>query len=74
MDRYRFNDDPGTDPDSYFHLYADPHPDPDPYPDPDWHQNGADHHADPIPRFTYVGNQKSPVYHVFSFSSVSIMS
>ncbi len=47
MDRHRFNADP--DPDSYFHVYADLHP--DPYPDPDLHQNGADPHADPTPSF-----------------------
>jgi hypothetical protein len=32
VDRHRFNADP--DPDSYFHVYTDLHPDPD-LPDPD---------------------------------------
>jgi hypothetical protein len=42
-------------------------------PDPNWHQNdtGTDSHADPIPSFTHVGNQKFYFYFKSQFLPVN---
>jgi hypothetical protein len=47
VDQHRFDADPDPD----FHVDANSNPDPD----HDWHQNNADHHADPTPSVTHVG-------------------
>ena len=65
-----------ADPDPKFHVDADPDPDPG----PDCHQNDVDPHADPYPslhmleirnNFVLFLVTASPIYNVYSFSSVS---
>jgi hypothetical protein len=72
VDRHRFD----ADPDPNFHF--DDNPVTDTY--PDWHQNDADPHADPTPRFDMLEIfllllvTALPVHSVKSFSSVSKVS
>jgi hypothetical protein len=61
VDRHRFD----ADPDSNFHVIADPDP------DPDWHQIDGDPHADTTrPSFTHVG--KSEFFFTLSRSMSSL--